>query len=328
LYLWGGVIGLLLVQGLSQADDAKVHEVRELLERMSRAMRTLNYEGRLVYAHSGALETMQIIHSYQDGRERERLVHLNGTPREIIRDDQRVTCLFPDKHTLVLKRSGPRLPFHAGPVITDFDALTHHYHFSFSSSGRIAGQATRKIVISAADAYRYGYVLWIAEDSDLLLRSDLVGADQQPLEQIIFVSLERKEVIAPAELEAPAIEGDWRRVEHVAAAEQPEDRSWTIAWLPDGFKVRTRTLERLGRGPEPVYSVGFSDGLASLSVYIETPPQTEPGEFASGATNMGAAHAYTRLVGEYAVTAVGAVPAVTVRQVAESVHRQSPEGAP
>jgi sigma-E factor negative regulatory protein RseB len=69
-----------------------------------------------------------------------------------------------------------------------------------------------------------------------------------------------------------------------------------------------------------VQQMVYTDGLASLSVFIEK--QTE--QAAQGETSMGAVNGFIYLVNNYSVTAIGEVPAVTVRQVAESVSFKMP----
>jgi sigma-E factor negative regulatory protein RseB len=62
----------------------------------------------------------------------------------------------------------------------------------------------------------------------------------------------------------------------------------------------------------------FSDGLATVSVFIEPNPQ---GKAAADEVNhMGPTSAYARRVGESLVTVVGEVPPSTVRAVAASVE--------
>lgn len=62
----------------------------------------------------------------------------------------------------------------------------------------------------------------------------------------------------------------------------------------------------------------FTDGLASLSVFIEK--QSIQKHW--GNTSMGAINAFIRIVDGYSITAIGEVPAATVQAVAESVFYQ------
>jgi sigma-E factor negative regulatory protein RseB len=67
----------------------------------------------------------------------------------------------------------------------------------------------------------------------------------------------------------------------------------------------------------PVQHLIFSDGFASISVFIE--PGSPSGFGPSQASSAGSAHAFSTLVDGHVVTAVGEVPLETVRDVATSV---------
>lgn len=73
-------------------------------------------------------------------------------------------------------------------------------------------------------------------------------------------------------------------------------------------------------GGQPVDHFVLSDGLASVSVYVETNPR----EGLEGSTRIGAVHAVGRRVSGYQVTVVGEVPAVTVETYR---HPARPGGA-
>ena len=62
----------------------------------------------------------------------------------------------------------------------------------------------------------------------------------------------------------------------------------------------------------------YTDGLASLSIFIER----HRDETHRGGSSMGAVNAFIHIVDEHSVTAIGEVPAITVKQVAESVSYQ------
>ena len=62
----------------------------------------------------------------------------------------------------------------------------------------------------------------------------------------------------------------------------------------------------------------FTDGLASLSVFIER----RQDETMAGGTSMGAVNAYIRHLDEHTITAIGEVPAVTVERFARNIRRR------
>jgi sigma-E factor negative regulatory protein RseB len=98
---------LLVATGHASAQDS----ARQWLDEMSSALQTLDYDGTFVYLHDGKLDAMRIIHQVSDGGQRERLVSLTGSAREVLRDDKAVTCIKPDNKSVMIGKSRPRPPF-------------------------------------------------------------------------------------------------------------------------------------------------------------------------------------------------------------------------
>jgi sigma-E factor negative regulatory protein RseB len=64
----------------------------------------------------------------------------------------------------------------------------------------------------------------------------------------------------------------------------------------------------------------FTDGLASVSVFVETKPSTPvPKNPNSGATRLGSSSAFSTVIDGHKVTAMGEVPPATVRFIANSL---------
>lgn len=64
----------------------------------------------------------------------------------------------------------------------------------------------------------------------------------------------------------------------------------------------------------------YSDGLASLSIFIES--GFEAADRHEGLSSVGAVNAFGRIVGEYQVSVVGEVPGITVEKVAAAIVKQ------
>ena len=73
---------------------------------MSDALRSLSYEGTLVYLHDNKLETLRIVHRVEDGQVREQLVSLNGPVRTLTREKGRVTCELSNSHPISVPGHG------------------------------------------------------------------------------------------------------------------------------------------------------------------------------------------------------------------------------
>lgn len=312
---------LWLASAQAAADAAR--DARMWLDRMSRAAQELNYDGTFVYRNGTHVESMRIIHRADASGERERLVSLSGVAREVIRDDASVTCILPDNDAVLVDRSRQR------PVIApaSFEAsgrLMDHYKLSLKGRDRIAGRDTHVLSIAPRDGYRYGYRLWLDAEHALMLKSELRGPDGRTLEQLIYTSVSFPDSIPDALLE-PGVSGEkftWYKSEERTPAAPAQPEGWKVTWLPGGFELGDKGTDRMRKSRGPVRHLFYSDGLASVSVYIE---EHDGGtDWLEGLSSMGAMNAYGVLVDGYQVTVVGEVPRTTVEEVARSVSRAAP----
>ena len=305
---------------LAAADD----DARQWLDEMSSALHSLDYDGTFVYLHGDRLEAMRIIHQLDNGGVRERLVSLTGSAREVVRDEKAVTCIMADSKSVMVGQSRPRKPF---PVVPrDFDTLLRTYSLEDAGEDRMAGKMTRVIAITPRDAFRYGYRYWIDRDTRMLLKSDLTDVDGKAIEQVMFTRLEVGKEI-PADALKPSLTGDgytWTTQQNgkPGAAAGPGTPGWRVAQLPAGVRMTNFQRKRIHQDGDRAEHMVFSDGLATVSVYIEM--QADDGGF-TGLSSRGAVNAYGSLVDGYQVTVVGEVPPATVQMMAQSVVRLPPE---
>lgn len=293
------------------------------LHDMSTALKTLDYDGIFVYQHDGKLDVMRIIHRVDDGGQRERLVSLTGSAREVLRDDRSVTCILPDNRSVMIGRSRPPQPF---PVVPDdLAAISRYYQLEDLGQDRMIGYNARVIAVTPKDEFRYGYNFWIEQDSRMLLKSDLTGVDGKAIEQVQFTTLDIGSDI-PVSVLKPSLSGEgytWHRQTEINNAQGPGfgQPGWTVAELPAGFTMTDFRHRRLHDEAGDAEHMVFSDGMATVSVYVE---QAVAGaEVFTGLSSMGAMNAYGAVVDGYQVTVVGEVPPATVRMIATSVRRQA-----
>ena len=183
---------------------------------------------------------------------------------------------------------------------------------------------TRVIDITPRDKFRYGYRFWIDSTNFMLLKFELKGVDGTAIEQVMFTGLKIGEGISPATLE-PSLTGEgynWFRQESGGKDPDvdPVQPDWNVTLLPAGFKMTDSQRRRVRQGGEHAEHMVFTDGLATLSVYVEKVMANETAF--TGLSNMGAMNAFGSVLGDYQVTVVGEVPAATVQSVARSVARR------
>ncbi len=293
-----------------------------LLERMTVAMKTLNYEGVFVFIHGKQMETMRIIHSNEDGIEKERLLSLVGSPREILRNNNRLLCILPDSKSVVVEKSLPKnyLPTGLQHVTTN---LKRYYSFRVVGKERMTGRQADMIDVHPKDPYRYGYHLWLDEDTGMLLKSELVNEDDEAVEQVMFTQIDIKDHIPDGSLE-PTINSEgfqWYKEEQIIDAGKPHQSQWQVMKLPAGYMQGMHKMHGLPTSRMPVEHLMFTDGISSVSVYIEEINKSKP--MMKGFSSIGAVNAYTTTMHDHYVTVVGQVPRAAVKMIADSVRHQS-----
>ncbi|MEJ2391185.1 MAG: MucB/RseB C-terminal domain-containing protein [Gammaproteobacteria bacterium] len=310
---------LFVVPVLVWASDDQAIET--WLQKMHYASHMLNYTGRFVYQQDRQLSLMSIAHATTKDGEREKLVSLDETGREVIRDGDKVTCILPDSKSVMVEK-GSKVQF--PPIFpVKLDQLKGEYTFHIGGQDKIAGQQARIISIKPTDQYRYGHRLWVDENTGLLLKTQLLDESGKLLEQFMFTQIKYLKKV-PDDLFKPRPTGKeytWYEAQDASAPKKPDNAHvWLVQELPRGFVNDATHYQRM---PDKmlVEHMIFSDGLASVSVFIEKDKHKDSSLL--GASSMGAVNAYSRVLGDYHITAVGEVPQRTVRMIGESVTYKS-----
>ncbi len=262
------------------------------------------------------LATFRIVHKVVDGIERERIVGLDGPPREIVRTgDEIVYVLESGDELLNLDETMPG-PYARNLMVGSLDT-GDHYRMEIVGGGRVAGRKAVQLDITPVAGDRFGHRFWLDEATSLLLRSELRDTSGRELEMMQFTSLRVDNEVALKDLE-PKMDGVRVTREHQASAFVDTTAArWAAHWSPPGFQVTSADVRRPRNGPKDVDVLTFSDGLASYSVFIETMPETGAG---SVTTRDGATVVLTHLAecesGDHLVTVVGEIPDNTARQIA------------
>ena len=306
----------MLTLGASEVHAAS-QEADQWLERMTDALATLNYDGLFTHGAATQSETMRIVHRVEGGRSLERLVSLDGSGREIVRTPEEVHLYMPDRRVVLVEpRSDDGSLLRALP--SPGPKLDASYALELRKGNRMLGREVRILDIRPRDAHRYGYRLWLDEQTAMPLRSEVRDGQGRAVEAIHFTRLEVKDRIDPRDLE-PRV--DTTGFQWIRAARRPEPRVVAEGWrprkIPPGFKLVATRVQVMPGVPMPVHHLIFSDGVASVSVFIEPGPAKGP--VPPESTIVGSASAFSIQVGGHVVTAVGEVPAATVRDMATSL---------
>lgn len=303
---------LLLWLALPALANAETLSAAQWLDRLAHSMDELNYRGVMSYAYGDQLESLQITHGIYKGEQFERVEHLDGARREIIRHGSQLTCI----------QLGQRLEllFHRHLLKAGLKGLDQYYTLTVDGTDRVAGRHAVVLSIKPRDQYRFGYQLALDSDSGLLLRSEAIDPSGKVRERLQFVQVEigmplKKEWLGDAPDKPVARNMDQSGDRMIDRVLEESQMPWQPDWVPPGFALSVAP----SRKNEGVMT--YSDGLAVMSVFVE--PIKPPLPTGDGRATQGATIAYTRLTEHdgkpYLVTVVGEVPEVTAQRVASSV---------
>lgn len=304
---------VLLLPAPALADDGLA-----LLQRIAQGSRELTYSGTFVYRSGGKVDTSRIAHSLRDGIEFERIEALDGSPREVVRAGGEVKCFFPDEKLVIIENRSIGRGFPA-LLPAGLGSLPEHYAIRSGAQGRVAGLKSRAVLLQPRDDLRYGHEFWMDAVSGLLLKANLVDARGETLESFVFTQVKIGGPLEHGALQ-PRFNTEQVRVQQVRTTElKADDMDWMFRTLLPGFrKVVSMKRQTTPEHPESLHVV-FSDGLASISVFIE--PGGSIGDAETVAT-LGPVNVYRRQLGDHRVVVMGEVPALAVRRLGDGVERR------
>jgi len=302
------------------AEPLAQDDALRILEQIATAARTLNYNGTFVYQHGERVETSRIVHFVDTDGEHEKLETLDGPRREIIRNNDEVLCYYPDAKVVrsqkrVVQRSFPAL------LPEQLSSITEFYTVRKGRTKRIAGFDSQAVILEPKDGMRYGHKLWAETNSGLLLKALTLNEAHQVVEQFAFTQLNigsgvTKEMIDPTyQISFP----EWRMDRFAHSLINETDTAWTVGDFPPGFRKILQMRRTKQGGRVDVTHMVYSDGMAAVSIFIESMPDRAVNE---GLTRQGAINIYRRSIGDKLVTVLGEAPAATVIRIGNSVSFQ------
>ena len=296
--------------------DVSAQDVRSWLNRMNEVIEDLSYEGTFVHVRGGNAETMQIVHLNDAGRISERIVSLDGVGREIIRHEDEIQCILPDRRVVLLEATNRRSPL-VSAVPNYSEELESHYEFYIVKEARVAQRATQVIRIKPRDEFRYGYIVWLDSETAMPLKAQLRDDASEILEQIVFTQFDVVDSIPPSAFVSSIDTEGFTLFDTAKAKIGAAAVLWRAEIVPAGFELSASKRRLIAGSKYPVDHLVYSDGLATVSVFIEDPKNDA--EVTEGFSRIGSTNAYTLTLDGRKVTAIGEVPTETVRLIATSL---------
>jgi sigma-E factor negative regulatory protein RseB len=316
-----GLVLLQLCVGAALAETLEETEALAWLQKIANAARQLNYTGTFVYQHGDKVETSRITHFADRSGEYEKLETLDGPKREIIRTNNEILTFDAEHRVVRREKRSPRRAFPA--LLPDqLSNLSSYYRLRKGDQERIAGYDSQSLVLEPRDAFRYGHKLWADVATGLLLKARMLDDKSQLVEQFVFTQLSIGSGVTRESVRPSYDTRGWTNESSSPDAPALADTGWLVASQPPGFK-KIMEMKRFKPGAQaPVAHLVYSDGLAAVSVFIESLPTKR--KFQEGLTHQGAVNIFTRVLPDQLVTVLGEAPALTVTQMANSVSARAP----
>ena len=289
---------------------------QEWLSSMGTAVQSTSYEGTVIRIQDGSAEALKVVHTVRDGIVREKLVAQEGNGLEIIRNGNEVHCILPDRQSVLVEEWDDQSTLFS-TLPTSKVRFGSEYDVSIVRTGRVAGREAIELAIRPHDEYRYGHRIWLDTETSFPLQTQLID-NGQPIEQIKFADIKLNSDIHSSALEpSVSIENfTWLRQSSGHQGTRV-DTAWKCGALPAGFRAIDTHAEKMHGSDDVVTHILYSDGLANVSVFIAP----ESGGPSAGPARVGGSNSFSIESDGFEITAVGEVPAVTVKQIANSMQR-------
>lgn len=314
---------VLVALFISYQASADQPSAEALLQQMQRAYHHYNFELSMVRIRQGLLEPLRFSHGLVAGQEIAHLITLNGRPSEYLKREDTISFFESTHDPYTLK--GARLPgLWAAVLDMNLERVLQSYEPVVAGRNRVAGLPAQVVRLAPRGHDKYGFMLWLEQESGLLLRLDMLDPEGNLVEQYMGVDLRIQPEVSRwlSELASASLPEAIAVQEAYPAPQQPP--AWQPGWLPAGFSLVSSDRHQLALIDRMVDYLLISDGLVDVSIYLM--PTDNGRALPNQLVRQGATSLLTyRNDHKVEVTVVGEIPAETARRIAESLQPQVPQ---
>lgn len=291
-----------------------------VLQKAQSASQKLSYQGILSIQSGKHMQSTRVAHVWDSQLgELESMETLQGQTVEWIRRNDEVQCVIHDTKTIRLDKRTASDAFSA-MLAARVDDLAEHYSIAQKETDKVAGSECQVYELRPKDGLRYGYRLWIDRETGLLMRTQTLGDNDEVLEQVGFSEIRVGPLPDKLKPKFKQVGEGWRVEKSMALTPEVNAPNVLIRQGVPGFK-RISDMPRK-KGHSVVNQTVYSDGLASVSVFVEPFDASKP--TSNSVIHHGAVKSVVRRVGDYSVTVMGEVPLPTVKLFLNNVEIRKP----
>ena len=302
--------------------------ISEWLLRMHQASRQRAYIGTFVVSSGANMSSARIWHVCDGDLQMERVESLSGAPRSTFRRNDQVITFSPDSKTALAEKR-ESLGLFPDLLKSADSSIEQFYVAKQTGSERVAGFDADVVVLRPRDNLRFGYRVWSEKKSGLVVKLQTLGVDGQVVEQAAFSELQLDAPVSMGKLSQMMANTEGYRVEKPELVKTTAlAEGWVLKNPVAGFKPMSCYKRPVaapdGGNPESTMQWIFSDGLASVSLFVEAFDRRR--HVQEGSMVMGATNTMTRRLsdktGDWWLTVVGEVPRATLTAFSQGLERK------
>lgn len=309
------------------APEADSRSLNSWLLRMHEASKNQSYIGTFVVSAGGNMSSAKIWHMCEGKQQVERVETLTGAPRSIFRHNNQVVTFLPD-HKLARSEKRESLGLFSELFKSADSRIADFYKFRQEGIERVAGVDADIVTLVPKDNLRFGYRVWTERKNGLVVKLQTLDADGSVLEQAAFSELQLDAPLKTEKILQMMGRTDGYRVEKpVLVKTSASAEGWELKTPVAGFNPMScyrRPVSATSPTASSVPGEGqlqwiFSDGLASVSIFVE--PLDRQRHVRESSLSLGATQTMTKQLDPYWITLVGEVPLATLKLFASGLER-------
>ena len=313
---------LAICSAASAGQSLTNQDALTLLNRIVQATHQLSFSGVYVYQHGSDVQSSRITHVFDGGNSFEKLEALDGPPQEFIRLNNTLTSYAPAKYGSVADVPAT-VRFFPTVLPENIRGLMEHYYAIKQEVDRVADLDCQMLLLTPRDGLRNPYRFCYDPSTGLVLKSQSFNEKRELNEQIAFTQVVIGGVIDRSVFKPRWANkvGSWQRNDGPVKA---DDLDVDSRLLPAGYRLVRGGKRQLPGKPRPVSQYLFSDGLASVSVFLEN--QGTPSKVPQGLSRQGETNLYSESDGNWVLMVLGDVPAAALQQFGQALSVRPKSG--
>lgn len=320
----GLTLGQVWAQDLPQILEDETHQ---WMQRVDEAAQHTDFQGTYVVVRPNQLFTLQVTHiglphKGDSAIEYELVKKLDGHDHHIFRQGDAFYAVFPDAQQAILESKSMSQMFPA-LLRAGGGQPSFLYDLILQEDERVVNRMAYTFSMVPKDNWRFSYKIWVDQLTGLMLRIQVLDEQKYVLEQVAFTNIDmsvsdeqKKELL---EYLKNLTQQGYQFHELQLTSTTPQQEGWALDQRVPGFEPISFVRRPLTQTSQELIQWIFSDGVVSVSIFIE-PVSPYVRREASSYSN-GATHSLTFQYEQWWITLVGEVPPHTLEQFAQNLKK-------